>query len=123
MTQTELLIDLDALRNAKTLMNHKFTKIIGYYFEDTETYIHAIDEGLSKKDAGLIVPAAHTIKSSSKQLGATPLSEIAFEIEAQAKDVLRNQQDISTLSEKISLLKDTYKRTRLQLEAALQEAL
>lgn len=116
-----LIIDLAALRSAHTTMKTKFLKIINYYFEDTETYLDVITTGLMKGDINQIISALHTIKSSSKQLGADVMAAEAAEIEAYSRIVLMENSGMSPLKEKIDKLKKTYEITKYQMELAIKE--
>jgi len=120
---TDSLIDIDALKGAKNIMKQKFPKIIEYYFEDTATYLASIGEGLQKHDASLIVPASHTIKSSSRQLGAHTLADAASKLELTAKQVLKGEGDFSLVQTAASDIHSIFDRTKLQIEVAIEEVL
>jgi HPt (histidine-containing phosphotransfer) domain-containing protein len=83
----------------------------------------SIDEGLAKKDAGLIVPAAHTIKSSSRQLGANKLADEAAELELAAKLVVKGEQKIDGLARMAFAVHETFDRTKLRMEVIIEEIL
>jgi HPt (histidine-containing phosphotransfer) domain-containing protein len=102
-----LLIDESVFKKARSFMNVKFPKIIGYYFEDTQSYIDTIEKSIIDQDIGMIIPAAHTIKSSSKQLGAERLSLAAAHLEEAARLYTQGQGDdkqVYTLASGISLI-------------------
>lgn len=120
MTKDIHLIDQDALRTARTMMQQKFYKIMHYYFEDTEAYIHSIEDGLEARDASLVIPAAHTIKSSSKQIGADYVSRIAMEIETLGKNILQGNDAWQDIAGKASELKRIYLLSKQQLELSLK---
>ena len=115
------LVNKDALRTAQTIMRDKFYKIIHYYFEDTEAYIQAIEQGVSAKNAATVVPAAHTIKSSSKQIGVDYVSHIAMEIELLGKDVVHGRDRWQEIADKTRDMKRIYLLSRSQLESSLKE--
>lgn len=110
------LLDINIFDDAKAMMQHKFSRIIGYFFEDTQTYLDSIEKGITQKDASLIIPAAHTIKSSSRQLGAVQLSALAAALEEGAKEYLKNQQDFAGLHHLADQVKQTFPATQRFME-------
>ncbi len=88
------VLDEAVFMEAQNFMNSKFSKIIGYYFEDTAAYIEIINKGASENDASAIIPVAHTIKSSSKQLGAEKLSYAAEKLEEMARLCVKGEESI-----------------------------
>ena len=120
-TDHDLIIDLNALRSAQSIMQGKFVKILNYYFEDTETYLDSIRKGIEQNDMALIIPAAHTIKSSSKQLGADLLANTAAELENLGKQIMIGQNKEVDLRHFIEDLDTLYIQTKNQLETAVKE--
>src|ERR1700712_2966165 len=95
-----MMIDTQAFDEAKAMMQNKFQKVIGYYLEDADNYIETIQEGLENQDAEIIIPAAHTIKSSSRQIGAFFLADYAAIIEETARECLKNKKEFRELVQK-----------------------
>ena len=60
-------------------------ELITIYLEDTPKRLAEVESALAKSDVQLLVRAAHTIKGSSGNFGATPLAKLAQEIEAHGK--------------------------------------
>lgn len=85
MTQSELF-DLNSLAEAKRTMKAKFGTMVQYFLEDSESYIIAIKEAITANNVEAIISPSHTLKSSSKQMGAERLSNISKEIEAMARE-------------------------------------
>ena len=113
---SELIIDPVAFNEAKAMMQHKFEKVLGYFFEDTQSYIDTIQKGIEQQDASLIAPAAHTIKSSSRQLGAIRLSEVSALLEQKAKDYIREPFDFSGIRILSDEIKELFQSTKTQME-------
>jgi signal transduction histidine kinase/DNA-binding response OmpR family regulator len=61
-------------------------KVIQNYCSDAPGLIENIQLGISKGDLGSALRAAHTLKSSSANLGALPLAELCKEMERRCKD-------------------------------------
>lgn len=85
------IINMQAAKETKQVMGENFSLMIEYFLEDTAMYMNSITEGLASKDAECIKIPAHTIKSSSKQLGADRLSELARQIEYLSTDILEGK--------------------------------
>ena len=119
--QNLVLIDLEALKSAKAVMNNKFARIIEYYYEDTQLYLDIIVQGFTKQDATMIMPAAHTIKSSSRQLGAFVLADAALALETAAKEVIKQNMTLQQLENKGSYYQDIFDSTKAQMQLAIQE--
>jgi len=60
-------------------------ELIAIYLEDTPKRLAEVEGALAKRDGQLLVRAAHTIKGSSGNFGATTLARLAQEIEACGK--------------------------------------
>ncbi len=78
-------IDHNTINNMKLLMEDKFQMLIERFLQDAEKYIKTIEDGITQNNIKIIVTPAHTLKSSSRQLGAIKLSDIAQNIEKLAK--------------------------------------
>lgn len=91
--------NINSLDIAKKTMKNKFSIMVKYFIEDTEVYINEIDKGLSDNNVHVIIASAHTIKSSSKQIGADLLSESAKEIEFIARELLEDKLTDRTISD------------------------
>lgn len=100
---------------AQTMMKKRFAEMITYYLEDVATYLVEIRAGLYAKDAKKIYPAAHTIKSSSKQLGAMQVADIAKDIEFMGRAIAEDRESGANTFEAITA------RT-VELEAAFGKA-
>ncbi len=59
--------------------------LIGLFLASSEQLVSEITEGTSKGDAHAVRHAAHTLKSSSANLGAMGLSQLAAELESEAR--------------------------------------
>jgi len=88
MTQTEApslrapAVDKAVLVELREIMEDAFAELIQTYLRDTPTRLVAIRDAIGQSDADALRAAAHTMKSSSANLGAMPLSALAKELEA-----------------------------------------
>ena len=60
-------------------------ELIEIYLKDTPLRLAELESALAKGDAAIVVRAAHTIKGSSGNFGASALAKLAQEIESQGK--------------------------------------
>jgi signal transduction histidine kinase/CheY-like chemotaxis protein len=60
-------------------------RVVASYVESSGKLLRALEEAVSAEDAAGMASAAHTLKSSSGQVGAARLSSLCKEIEAQAR--------------------------------------
>jgi HPt (histidine-containing phosphotransfer) domain-containing protein len=83
------VIDPAAIANLRDLSpddGQEFLReLIGVYLEDTPLRLVELEQAMARQDALTLSKAAHTIKGSSSNFGATRLSKLAQEIELQGK--------------------------------------
>src|SRR6266567_2407397 len=84
-----LVIDPQAIENLRALNpddNDEFLReIAGIFLEDTPVRITELDESLAVGDVPKFTRAAHSIKGSSSNLGATALRAAAEKLEHESK--------------------------------------
>ena len=80
------LIDQQVLAALKELMEEEFPVLINSYIEDAPKLLADILSSSKEADREILVRAAHTLKSSSNNLGAIKLAMIAETIEKQSQD-------------------------------------
>jgi CheY-like chemotaxis protein len=92
MTQTEApsprtpAVDKAVLVELREIMEDAFPELIQTYLRDTPTRLIAIRDAIGQSDADALRAAAHTMKSSSANLGAMPLSALSKELEALGRE-------------------------------------
>ncbi len=82
---------LDELRE---VLGNEVDKIIAVYLEDSPRLIAQLERAAVSGDPIALRVAAHTLKSSSANVGATTLSEAARDLEAGARDGTLKQPEI-----------------------------
>lgn len=87
-------------------------ELIGVYLEDTPQRLAELDAALACGDAAVATRAAHTIKGSSSNFGATRLADQAQLIEAKCKagDCASAQTLVPALKAEILLVTDELHR-------------
>lgn len=110
------ILDMAAVAEAKAMMKAKFPTMVQYYLEDAETYIGAIRDGIASASAANITLPAHTLKSSSRQMGAMRVSDIARTMETLARDLSdAAQADMRDFTELFVRLEAAFAATRTAL--------
>lgn len=79
------LIDWGMLQAARIELGANFVRILGYFREDGEKSVAAIEAAMRSGNAAAMVIPAHTLKGESAQFGAELLSAHAEAIETIAR--------------------------------------
>jgi HPt (histidine-containing phosphotransfer) domain-containing protein len=79
-------LDAETLAALREIMGENFNLIIETFLSSSEGLIEDLQNGFNTMDFSLINKAAHPLKSSSRQVGATGLASCAEKIEHQAAD-------------------------------------
>jgi HPt (histidine-containing phosphotransfer) domain-containing protein len=98
---------IDGLRELSPDAGGEFLReLIEIYLQDTPQRIAELVDALSKKDGPAFTRAAHTIKGSSSNFGATKLTKVAHELEMQGKsdDLSASSVSCAKLSEEYALV-------------------
>ncbi len=106
MTALLPVLDTEILEDIKKTMASKFDEIVNYYLEDAGEYVFSIKEGYDDNSAAAIIHPAHTLKSSSSQMGAMKLSEIARKIEETSRESKEDGSSIDSIKELVLSLPD-----------------
>ena len=89
-------------------------EMITSYLEDTEIRLQAIAEAIERVDAEAIDQAAHSMKSSSANLGASNLARLCEELEQLGRNkTIEGTQDLLTAA------KSEYMLVQQELQAFL----
>jgi two-component system sensor histidine kinase/response regulator len=102
-------IDKSALDRIKAVqqpgMPDLVEKVINLYINDAQSLYHNIQEAVGKRDPQALSKAAHSLKSSSANVGAIKLASLCKELETLGRtNTIDNAQDI------VSQMDSEYKR-------------
>ncbi|WP_297800858.1 ATP-binding protein [Arenimonas sp. GDDSR-1] len=78
-------LDMEIVEDLQEMMGSDYQSLIRIYLEDSPKLIGQIQSALDNRDCTALVAPAHTLKSSSANLGAMALSDIAKTIEKSAR--------------------------------------
>ena len=100
-------IEWSKLNSMRNVMGESFKTLVLTYLESTEEMLKAIPEAHGASDTKKLRRLAHSIRSSSAQMGAMTLSAIAYELEKQAKN-----SQMTAIDNHISQLNSEFWRVR-----------
>ena len=108
------VLDMDVVEELRMVMGDEYLSLIRLFLQDAPAHLKRLEAAASANDiAGLVAPA-HTLKSSSANLGALALSAVAKRIEIGARGQALARPAVAVL-----MLENEYKRAKAALEALL----
>lgn len=116
MTVAGSLIDWKVLAGARTELGASFVRILGYFREDGEKSVAAIEDAMRAGNAAAMVIPAHTLKGESLQFGAEVLGNLSEEIENIARVCVENHDAPEEALEKVVQLRGLFQETLELLE-------
>ena len=115
---TASLIDPEAIENLRALSpddGDVFLKeILTIFLEDTPARIAELHHHLTAGNTSAFMRAAHSIKGSSSNVGASELRGLAEQLEHHSR-----QQGITEVDEQIAALEAAYARVKTTVEAMI----
>lgn len=84
-TSTERILDAEALGQLIELFDGDASAVIDSYLEDSENQLHLATTALRENDRTLLGRSAHSLKASSRSLGAQVVASVAEEMERLAR--------------------------------------
>ncbi|MCL4792260.1 MAG: Hpt domain-containing protein [Gammaproteobacteria bacterium] len=110
------VLDESALDRIRALQQPGSTdlvdRLIGIYLDTSQGLVEKIRTALAAGDARTICAAAHALKSSSGNMGATALTELAGQVECRTRDA-----DLSDAQSLIGRLLEEHQRVTAALLA------
>ncbi len=99
-TSTLNIIDITAIQRLKKLQKpgrpDLVSNLINLFFQSAEESIAHLQEAIASKDWKLVTAIAHSLKSSSANLGAVQFSKICFQLESAMQNNL-SENEVSEL--------------------------
>lgn len=80
------LVDKEAFDQFAELMEGELPEVLAQHFKVTQGYLESLRRCAEKGDAAAMVEAAHPLKSSSRQIGAMRVGDLAEAIEHVSKE-------------------------------------
>ncbi|MCW8933884.1 MAG: response regulator [Gammaproteobacteria bacterium] len=107
-TSTQPALNFKTLTNMKAAIGPVFDQLIPTYIEQSDDMINSMLELLEKGDMKTLERYAHSMKSSSLNVGAEIISAYALTLE----DMCRNKKDKSELKSQIILVINAYEQAK-----------
>nr|WP_276591721.1 Hpt domain-containing protein [Sphingomicrobium nitratireducens] len=92
-------------------MGPGFIRILGYFREDGEKSLEAIERAMHAEDTVALIIPAHTLKGESRQFGAIPMSDVAEKIENVARHCVETGRFPDELIPDVVQLKRLFQQT------------
>ncbi|WP_445326740.1 Hpt domain-containing protein [Sphingobium sp. AN641] len=97
-------------------LGSEFLRILGYFREDGDKAITAIEQAFRARSAAALVIPAHTLKGESAQFGAHRLSVMAEDIEKVARRCVEFHESPEELIEVVVALRPCFTETMALLD-------
>ena len=81
------ILDNEGVENARKILKAKYDEMVDLYLSNSKERIEEINQALLQNHIEGIIRPVHTLKSTSKQMGAIQLSEIALNLETVVREV------------------------------------
>ncbi|MFN3701689.1 MAG: response regulator [Alphaproteobacteria bacterium] len=116
------LIDPQAVLSARHILKNKYDEMLTLYLNTSRGQISDIQKAFAFKNYEEIIRPAHTLKSTSRQMGALMLSEIAQSIEYAAKNAAEaaenHPQSMRIIEAALGTIEPTYLKTSAALTSS-----
>lgn len=120
MESSENLIEEKTFQDAADLLANNFPKLIDLYIKDTRAYLDEMKDGLEQKNLHEVMKSAHTIKSSSMQLGIEKCQRLSSHIEETCRKNENNANfDLAEITPITDELEKTFEQTKSLLKNKL----
>lgn len=91
-------------------------EVISIFLEEAPRHLDALEGALAEGDADALRSAAHTLKSSSAQLGAMRVSELARKLEASG-----DAGKVAEAADDVGAARGAFEAAKRELEAVREE--
>ena len=105
------LVDWVYFERSRAELGPGFIRILGYYREDGEKSVQAIEQAMREQNTVALVIPAHTLKGESRQFGAEPLADVAEKIENVARSCIETHRFPDELVPDVVMLRKMFERT------------
>ena len=119
MDNDQSLVDWVHFERSRAELGPGFIRILGYFREDGEKSVAAIEQAMREQNAVALVIPAHTLKGESRQFGAEPLAEVAEKIENVARMCIETHRFPDELIPDVVKLRTLFERTSTLFDRAV----
>ncbi len=104
------ILDEDILEELRTMLGDEVDRLVDIFLEDTPRLVGALENAAVGPDYDALRDAAHSLKSSSANLGAMSLSAAAKRVELAARERSLDRPVVA-----VALIANEFKRAKLRL--------
>ncbi len=108
------VLDKEVVEELRAIMGDEYQGLIKLFFEDAPLHLQTLQTALAANDIPAMVAPAHTLKSSSANLGALALSAVAKRIEQAARTATLEKPALAVM-----MIENEYRRARAALSQLL----
>lgn len=109
------ILDVKAVENARNILKGKYDEMVDLYIDNSWERVEEIVQAINENNIETIIRQAHTLKSTSKQMGAFKLAAAAKMVEYNVKAIQKENIidfNISTITTDIDNIKKLLSETR-----------
>ena len=106
------VLDTDILDDLQAMLGEEVERLVDVFLDDTPRLIRALENAAAGPDYDALRDAAHSLKSSSANLGAMSLSAAAKRVELAARERSLERPAVA-----VALISNEFARVRQQLQA------
>ena len=108
------VLAMDVVDELRAIMGKEYVSLIKLFLEDAPEHIRQLEAAAASNNIEAMVAPAHTLKSSSANLGALALSAVAKRIEIGARSEALPRPTVAVL-----MLENEFKRAQIALTALM----
>jgi histidine phosphotransfer protein HptB len=109
-------VDWARFAQARSATGGNFARLLGYFREDGDKSVRAIENALRAHDPIGMIGPADLLKSEALQMGALGLAELAETIEFEARDCVEMHLAPDTLLESVVALRHAFNAVQAQFD-------
>ena len=87
------ILDENTIDDARNVLKDKYFETVDMYIDSSHERVAEILAALDAEDIEAVIRPAHTLKSTSMQMGAVRLSELAKSVEYKAKAIADGEEE------------------------------
>jgi len=106
------VLDPSILEDLETMLGEEVERLVDVFLEDTPRLVRSLEDAATGPDYEALREAAHSLKSSSANLGAMSLSTAARRVELAARERTLERPAVA-----VALIANEFARARQQLLA------
>ena len=106
LSQEEL--DLQNLSTLQELLGERFKELVETFVRDSVERLQDLKSAIAERDSSNIIQHAHSLKGSSRNIGAYPLADLCDHMEKQARSgtIADPKQELAAIEQKLAAVNE-----------------